>query len=108
MFGSVYVGGTIAHSASRLISEKGKRVDGTCDWIREDDAFETWHLGDTNLLWINGGPGKGKTILSIFLTQELENLEDEENEVDTIFYFCRNNDQERNNAAAVLRGLIWH
>lgn len=77
-------------------------MDGTCEWIREDAAYNTWRSGDTNLLWINGGPGKGKTVLSIFLTQELER------KIDTIFYFCSNDDQERNNATAVLRGLIWH
>ncbi|GAB1725527.1 hypothetical protein NU195Hw_Modified_11t1 [Hortaea werneckii] len=89
---------------ARLISEKGKRVDGTCEWIRKDKAYKTWRSGDTNLLWINGGPGKGKTILSIFLTQELQRKFSK----DATFYFCSNNNQERNNAAAVLRGLMWH
>jgi DNA replication protein DnaC len=54
------------------------------------------------LLWISGGPGKGKTILSIYLTQELEQ------ERQTIYYFCASDNHERNNAASLLRGLIWH
>ncbi|KAK5728137.1 hypothetical protein LTR17_012145 [Elasticomyces elasticus] len=85
-----------------LISAKGKRVEGTCEWIREDAAYKDWHSGDTRLLWISGGPGKGKTILSIFLTQELDR------HGGSIYYFCSNDDEKRNNATAVLRGLIWH
>ncbi|KAK4957997.1 hypothetical protein LTR10_004422 [Elasticomyces elasticus] len=85
-----------------LISAKGKRVDGTCEWILDDAIFKSWCLGDTtSLLWINGGPGKGKTILSIYLTQTLR-------KPCTVYFFCSNDDQTRNNAAAVLRGLIWH
>jgi hypothetical protein len=55
-------------------------------------------------LWISGGPGKGKTILSIFLTEELER---ECSQDTTIFYFCVSGNKDRNNAAAVLRGLAY-
>ncbi|KAK5724363.1 hypothetical protein LTR15_004408 [Elasticomyces elasticus] len=85
-----------------LVSAKGKRVEGTCEWIKKDAAYQSWHSGDANLLWISGGPGRGKTILSIYLTQQLEK------EGDVIYYFCSNDDENRNTAVAVLRGLIWH
>jgi hypothetical protein len=52
-----------------------------------------------NLLWISGGPGKGKTMLSIFLTEELEKMENAE----LLFYFCNHQDEERNIAVAVLQ-----
>ena len=56
----------------RIKTTKGQRVTGTCEWIREDNTYRCWLNGDVNLLWICGGPGKGKTMLSIFLTEELE------------------------------------
>jgi ankyrin repeat protein len=84
-----------------LVSLKGERVSGTCEWIKGNDKYDSWRTGDKNFLWISGGPGKGKTLLSIFLTQELEKKEQ------TVYYFCASNDQNRNTAKAVLRGLIW-
>ncbi|KAK3628665.1 hypothetical protein LTR56_018480 [Elasticomyces elasticus] len=86
-----------------LISAKGQRVAGTCEWIRKNATYRSWRSDETRLLWISGGPGKGKTILSIFLTEELES-----EGKDTVYYFCSSNDQKRNHAAAVLRGLTWH
>ncbi|KAJ9658996.1 hypothetical protein H2198_003425 [Neophaeococcomyces mojaviensis] len=84
-----------------LISEKGKRVAGTCEWIRQDEKYRSWRRGETQLLWICGGPGKGKTMLSIFLTEELEK------DAQAIYYFCSGEDEEHSSAAAILRGLLW-
>ncbi|KAF7502472.1 hypothetical protein GJ744_005687 [Endocarpon pusillum] len=84
-----------------LISKKGKRVAGTGEWIRQDEKYRSWRRGETQLLWICGGPGKGKTMLSIFLTEELEK------DTQAIYYFCSGEDEEHSSAAAVLRGLLW-
>jgi hypothetical protein len=54
-----------------------------------------------SLLWIRGGPGKGKTMLSMFLVEELEQKQS------VMSYFCTNGDERRNNASAVLRSLLW-
>ncbi|KAK4892386.1 hypothetical protein LTR27_009042 [Elasticomyces elasticus] len=85
-----------------LISAKGTRVSGTCEWIWRDAAFKAWRSGNRSLLCISGGPGKGKTIMAIYLTECWER------KGNAVYYFCSNDDQKRNNAAAVLRGLIWH
>jgi ankyrin repeat protein len=86
-----------------LKSVKGKRVEGTCEWITKNSVYQSWLNGDTNLLWISGGPGKGKTMLSIFLTEELE----EKTENTILFFFSSNQDEKRNTAVAILRGLIY-
>src|ERR1700712_2856456 len=57
-----------------LISAKGHRARGTCEWIRDNENYQSWLSGSSQLLWILGGPGKGKTMMSIFLTEELERL----------------------------------
>ena len=51
---------------------KGSRVDGTCAWIKGHRLYRSWLYSPTQLLWLSGGPGKGKTALSIFLAEELE------------------------------------
>ena len=84
-----------------LIRKKGKRVAGTFEWIKEDNTYQAWRRGDQRILWIRGGPGKGKTVLSVFLTEELEK------NCDLVYFFCTAQDQKRDNAAAVVKGLLW-
>ena len=90
-----------------LISTKGKRVAGTCEWIRDDDIYQSWLHSGPQLLWISGDPGKGKTMLSIFLTEELERISQETKNAELLFYFCSYQDEKRNTAIAVLRGLVY-
>ena len=44
---------------------------GTSNWITSCDEFKKWYEGDTRLLWLNGGPGTGKTQLLAYLVQYL-------------------------------------
>src|ERR1700721_1581 len=58
----------------KLVHTKGSRVDGTCKWIKTNALFDSWFRSHSQLLWLSGGPGKGKTMLSIFLAEELERI----------------------------------
>ncbi|KAM0417191.1 hypothetical protein ACHAPT_012828 [Fusarium lateritium] len=53
-----------------------KRLDGTCNWIFEHKAFQTWLSPELplveKLLWINGPAGFGKTILCASIVQHLQ------------------------------------
>ncbi|KAJ3456350.1 hypothetical protein MRS44_016373 [Fusarium solani] len=89
-----------------LVSSKGKRTPGTCEWIRENPHYQTWLAGESRLLWISGGPGRGKTVLSLFLNEEAEKL-CEETENRLLFYFCRSQDERHNSPINVLRSLIY-
>jgi ankyrin repeat protein len=89
-----------------LKSAKGTGVPGTCEWITQDKSYQSWLRGDTNLLWISGGPGQGKTMLSIFLTEELEGITQKMEDAELLFYFCRYPDETCNTAVDLLRGLV--
>ncbi|KAL7932079.1 putative ankyrin repeat-containing protein [Trichoderma chlorosporum] len=98
----------------RLIRINGKRVPGTCEWIRDNVLYRSWLAcsrpssdTDTPLLWITGGPGKGKTMLSIFLIEELETLAKQDPLVTLVFYLSSSNDADRNTALAILNGLLF-
>jgi hypothetical protein len=84
-----------------LVSTKGQRVAGTCEWIKDDAEYQALLSGESRLLWIQGGPGKGKTMLSAFLTQEFEKTEN------VVYFFCRADDETYRTATYVLRSLIW-
>jgi hypothetical protein len=87
----------------RLLDRKGERVAGTCEWILEDPTYQSWLQDDPGLLWICGGPGKGKTMMSIFITQKFER----QNCDDIIYYFCNSEDDRNSTPSAILRALIW-
>lgn len=88
---------------ARLIQAKGQRVAGTCEWIKKDNAYDCWLNDDIQpLLCIRGSPGKGNTMLSIFLSQELEAR------AASIYFFYAAGVENRDTAVGVLRGLIWH
>ncbi|KID85179.1 NACHT and Ankyrin domain protein [Metarhizium guizhouense ARSEF 977] len=89
-----------------LKSKKGHRIKGTCKWIKDNEKYRSWLGGDSQFLWITGGPGKGKTMLSIFLTEELERHTQETKDAELLFYFCDHQDENRNSAVAVLRSLV--
>jgi predicted ATP-dependent serine protease len=84
-----------------IISTKGERVTGTCEWIQFDMKYQSLLGGETQLLWIQGGPGKGKTTLSIYLTQELQRTHK------VIYFFCQADDETRRSATYILRSMIW-
>ncbi|KAK6866350.1 hypothetical protein PG995_002878 [Apiospora arundinis] len=86
---------------AELQSQKGRRLQGTCLWIQDHPDYRSWLQGDCAQLWISGGPGMGKTMLSIFIT---ESLEDDSKRV--AYFFCRHDDEKRNTETAVLRGLL--
>ncbi|KAF2451282.1 hypothetical protein P171DRAFT_375323, partial [Karstenula rhodostoma CBS 690.94] len=90
---------------SNLVEQKGERVPKTCEWILQNAAYQGWTEKDNGLLWISGEPGQGKTMISIFLTQELESREEKVSAV--TFFFCSHQDDDRKSAAAVLRTLLY-
>ncbi|RDW63663.1 hypothetical protein BP6252_11208 [Coleophoma cylindrospora] len=91
----------------KLIHMKGTRVEGTCEWIKTHQLYDSWTHSQSQLLWISGGPGKGKTMLSIFLAEELERTTKGSQDMLFIQYFCDNKDEKRNTAVAIIRGIIF-
>ncbi|KAJ4263054.1 hypothetical protein NW762_006667 [Fusarium torreyae] len=88
---------------------KGRIVKGTCAWITEGRTYRSWlsASGDSRGLVIQGAPGKGKTMLAIYLTEQLERLAECMTTDTVIYFFCNNGNINSNSATTVLRGLIW-
>ena len=90
-----------------LKQTKGSRVEGTCTWIKDHEVYKSWLSSDSGLLWLAGGPGKGKTMISIYLAEDLEQSVKNSHNTMLLQYFCDSKDQRRNTATAILRGLIF-
>ena len=88
-------------------SAKGDRVHGTCEWILSRDMYTTWLNEDSpQLLWLSGGPGIGKTMISSFLVDELAHLAKQSSQKTLAYYFCDDKYETRRTATAILRGIL--
>ncbi|KAF5971110.1 vegetatible incompatibility het-e-1 [Fusarium coicis] len=89
---------------SRIEDTKGGLLEDAYRWILENDKFKEWYnSSQSELLWIKGDPGKGKTMLICGLINELE----EEESMVLSYFFCQATEARLSNATAVLRGLIY-
>jgi len=75
------------------------------DWIHRDRAYTDWHDGEeVKLLHIRGGAGKGKTMLSIGLIEQL--LKRRDCSTIVTYFFCQNADAGLNTTQAIIKGLM--
>lgn len=67
-----------------------------------------WQNGEgVSLLWIKGGAGKGKTMMSIGLIEQLERpLRPHEQPPVMAYFFCQNTNYELNTIEGIIKGLI--
>ncbi|OPB46931.1 hypothetical protein A0O28_0070550 [Trichoderma guizhouense] len=90
----------------RLLDTKGGLLPDSYTWAVKSAMFRQWHTEkETNLLWIKGNPGKGKTMMICGLIEELEHMEPHQDLLS--YFFCQGTDPNFNNATAVLRGIIY-
>lgn len=88
---------------TRLISTMGKRVSDACTWVTQQETYIEWEESRTSpVLWLSAGPDKGKTTLSIYLTEQLEQRQKQ-----VVYFFCVNSDETRNSATAAMRSILW-
>lgn len=78
------------------------RVDGTGDWIIEDDGVQAWVNGGTPYMWMSGGPGTGKS----FLATRLISWGNESLPHVSYFYF-RSSDPETRSVLQALRDVAY-
>jgi hypothetical protein len=114
---------------ARIEGDKDKLRKDCYAWILEDASFQQWRTQtDSRLLWINGDPGKGKTMMTMGVIDELSRADRAVSPLNTMstvlarlglgslisseppllaYFFCQNTRPELNNAISVLRGLIY-
>ncbi|KAF5577148.1 heterokaryon incompatibility protein het-E-1 [Fusarium pseudoanthophilum] len=89
----------------RIQSQKGDPLNESYEWILKSDAYQTLtDNSSSRVLWINGPPGKGKTMLLCGIIDELQ-----KSLRPISFFLCQANVKEEDLSSdiAVLRGLIY-
>ncbi|KAH7022666.1 NACHT domain-containing protein [Ilyonectria destructans] len=90
----------------RIQETKGGLLRDSYCWILYNDDFQRWCVDpQSQLLWIKGDPGKGKTMLLCGIIDELK--KEKEPSICLSYFFCQATEARLNNATAVLRGLIY-
>jgi hypothetical protein len=94
------------YDKKRIEDTKGGLLKDAYRWVLQNPEFGQWRDNQqSQLLWIKGDPGKGKTMLLCGIIDELE-----KNMASTAlvtYFFCQATDSRINSATAVLRGLLY-
>ncbi|OBS20414.1 hypothetical protein FPOA_06784 [Fusarium poae] len=96
------------HKAN-IEDRKGGLIDDSCGWILQDEQFAKWYEQDYSLLWLNGDPGKGKTMAVCAIINHICLLSkyDGGGPYTTLsYFFCDASDSTYNTATSVLRSII--
>ncbi|RPB25116.1 WD40 repeat-like protein [Terfezia boudieri ATCC MYA-4762] len=55
---------------------QSKRLEGSCQWVTQQAWFTRWEQGEVDsnseILWLNGHPGTGKSVISTYLIDQLK------------------------------------
>ncbi|KAF4813622.1 Vegetative incompatibility protein HET-E-1 [Colletotrichum siamense] len=80
-----------------------QRHTGTCDWFLHSEQYDRWKRESSSSLWIYGGPGRGKTVLSSVIISDLKAFEDDTHHL--LFFFFSFTDSKKQSLDGVVRSL---
>ncbi|KAJ4007376.1 hypothetical protein NW766_010060 [Fusarium irregulare] len=84
---------------------KGGLIEDSYRWILREGNFTKWYEQQNSLLWLNGDPGKGKTMSVCGIIDHVSALSDSNTILS--YFFCDASDSNLNNATSVLRGIVY-
>jgi hypothetical protein len=94
------------NNKKRIKETKGGLLEDSYHWILKNADFQQWRDDENSqLLWIKGHPGKGKTMLLCSIIDELKKSIAKTDLLS--YFFCQATDSRINSATAVLRGLLY-
>jgi hypothetical protein len=88
---------------NQLKASKDELLFNAIEWVFQDPKYCDWQKeDDVRLLWISGGAGKGKTMMTIGLIEQLS----QDDSLIITYFFCQNADYELNSVKGIIKGLI--
>ncbi|KUJ09937.1 uncharacterized protein LY89DRAFT_723790 [Mollisia scopiformis] len=80
-----------------------KRHEGTCEWVFRNPLFQTWKddAHGEPVLWVKGIPGAGKTILSTYVIQQMQ----EQGGFTTAYHICNSYTTGKDLRGEILRSF---
>ncbi|KAL8303462.1 hypothetical protein RB597_005051 [Gaeumannomyces tritici] len=87
------------HVTARAWSSK------SCNWLAQDPVFKDWFDSDfctMPLLWLNGKPGAGKSVLASFVIDKARELQG----ITVAFFYCSEGDPTRREFIPIARSML--
>ncbi|KAG8830164.1 hypothetical protein FRC17_005292 [Serendipita sp. 399] len=89
------------HNAARKVHEPG-----TGDWLLDSEQFKTWMGEDEKILWLNGIPGAGKTVLSSTVIEHLIGQCTDGTDNRIAYYYFDFRSHEKQTASGCLKSIL--
>ena len=83
--------------------QRSRKWPGTCNWVFKKRSYCDWFENQgSNILWIHGRPGAGKSILASHIATAFEEAGE------LVAYFCfRYNNENLRSPKALMRSIAW-
>src|SRR5438034_8291284 len=88
-----------------LITVEDARMSGTCEWFVAKQSYLKWRdpaLDAPSVLWINGKPAAGKSVLAGYVIGQLQKTN-----ADCSYFFFKYGDKSKSRLSACLRSLAF-
>lgn len=86
-----------------LMGVEELRIKGSCEWLMKKKTFQHWRDStSTQMYWISSKPGMGKSVLSGYIINHLQELKR-----DCVYYFFTHSDNMKSNISSFLESLAW-
>ncbi|KIW70328.1 hypothetical protein, variant [Phialophora macrospora] len=75
-------------------------------WLLEKTQIKSWKdddIPESSMLWLNGIPGAGKTVLASLMIEECQQKTDSK----VLYFYCVEKDETKNTYISVAKSLIW-
>lgn len=97
-----------ADQTDLLEENLARREENTCRWIFDLDEYRSWHdNASSSILWVNGGPGYGKSILMSTVIEALKAARTESLNYLVQYFFCRAGDDATQTTTRILQNVIY-
>ncbi|KAI0840034.1 hypothetical protein F5Y06DRAFT_246496 [Hypoxylon sp. FL0890] len=85
------------------ISAEGSKYPGTCDWALKNKKIVSFlkHKPETSILWLQGGPGSGKSVLSTQLVNFMKAAK-----MFVVYHFCMHSYTSSTTYEQMLRSML--
>ena len=89
-----------------LTAVKDARVAGTCDWFFRKTSYAQWRdfASASRILWINGMPACGKSVLAGYIVDQLQANQPD---IPCSYFFFKHGDKVRSRLSSCLRSLAF-
>ena len=92
---------------SALEKHRSRREKDTCNWIFELEEYKSWlSSAESNLLWVSGVGGLGKSILMSTVINRLQEAFKEEKDCSAQYFFCSAGDDSTRQVARIKKQLL--